>query len=277
MTTLLHVSDTHFGTERAHVAHDLLRLARELRPDLLVVSGDITQRARARQFTAARAFVDALGAPHSLVIPGNHDIPLFDLAARIGWPYRGYIRAFGDALEPAHESDELLVLCLNNTRPARHKHGEVSREQVERVAQRLRRAGRAQLRIVVTHQPCAVPRADARRDLLRGGEHALAAWSDAGADLVLGGHIHLPCVIPVEGLARPLWVALAGTAVSRRVRPEAGNSVNVIRWYAAALRVEVERWDFVESAPGASAGPALRDGEGWALRSSVAAEVSRER
>lgn len=275
MTTLLHVSDTHFGTERKHVAQDLLRLARELRPDLLVVSGDITQRARAPQFAAARAFVDALAAPRSLVIPGNHDIPLFNVAARIGWPYRGYTQAFGQTLEPTHESDELLVLCLNNTRPARHKHGEVSREQVERVAQRLRRAGRAQLRVVVTHQPCAVPRADARRDLLRGGQHAMSIWADAGADLVLGGHIHLPCVMPVEGLARPLWVALAGTAVSRRVRLEAGNSVNVIRWHAAALSAEIERWDFFESAPGASAGPALREGEGWALRSTMVARVAR--
>jgi 3',5'-cyclic AMP phosphodiesterase CpdA len=251
VTTLLHLSDTHFGTEQAPVVDALLRWAREQRPDLVVLSGDITQRARRAQFDAARRFVDQLGPVPVLAIPGNHDVPLFNLAARVFAPYANYARAFGRELEPVYESAQLLVIALNTTRPWRHKHGELSAEQAQRVAERLRRATAAQLRVVVVHQPVAVIRDEDEINRLRGDpDAAIRQWSEAGADLVLGGHIHLPYVAPlherIEGLARRMWVVQAGTAVSSRVRPEAPNSVNVIRWGEAlpAGACVVERWNY---------------------------------
>lgn len=249
MTTLLHLSDTHFGTERADVVEALVRFVHEQRPDVVVLSGDITQRARRTQFAAARHFLDRLAAPATLVIPGNHDLPLFNLPARLLRPYGNHQRAFGDELEPSHESRDLLVLCVNTTRARRHKDGEVSERQVARVAQRLRAAHPEQLRVVVTHQPVHVTRLEDEENLLHGRREAVLAWAEAGADLVLGGHIHLPYVRPladsVAGLARPLWCVQAGTAVSRRVRGGIPNSVNVVR-YAPAVRSGaciVERWD----------------------------------
>ncbi|HET9206155.1 MAG TPA: metallophosphoesterase, partial [Burkholderiaceae bacterium] len=113
MTTLLHISDTHFGTEQAPVVEALVRWAREQRPGLVVLSGDITQRARRKQFDAARRFVQRLGPVPTLAIPGNHDIPLFNLAARVFSPYVGYVRAFGAQLEPVIESPQWLVIALN--------------------------------------------------------------------------------------------------------------------------------------------------------------------
>jgi len=219
---------------------------------VVVLSGDITQRARSHQFAAARAFCDSLQVPHLLTLPGNHDIPLYNIAARLFSPYAGYMRAFGSNLEPELDLPDLLVLGVNTTRPQRHKDGEVSRRQIRRVADRLRQARRAQLRVVVTHQPACVMRPEDEKDRLHGGEDAVRAWSEAGADLVLGGHIHLPYVSDVcsrvSGTDRTMYCVQAGTAFSHRVRHGTPNSLNVIRWNApadgAARVCQVERWDF---------------------------------
>ena len=245
MSILLQISDPHFGTEQPPVVEALATLARLQRPDLLVLSGDITQRARLAQFQAARAFTDRLGGP-VLAVPGNHDIPLFDMWARLRRPYARHIAAFGDNLEPEHSSPDLMVVCVNTTRAWRHKHGEVSGRQVNRVARLLAGAGAAQLRVVVVHQPVAVTRAEDLPNRLRGHAAALHRWAAAGADLVMGGHIHLPYVMALHGLARPMWAVQAGTAVSSRVRPGVPNSVNLLRWGADSLSgcCLIEQWDF---------------------------------
>ncbi len=248
MSVLLQISDLHFGTEQPPVMEALVALAQQQRPDLVVLSGDITQRARTAQFQAARAFVDRLGAP-VLAIPGNHDIPLFNLWARLHHPYAQHTAAFGADLEPVHESPDLLVACVNTTRARRHKHGEVSRQQVERVARRLEDTHAAQLRIVVVHQPVGVTRTEDVQNLLRGHEAALPRWAAAGADMVMGGHIQLPYVRPLQGLARPMWAVQAGTAVSSRVRDGQPNSVNLLRWGSVAPEGQclIEQWDFSAS------------------------------
>lgn len=250
MTVLLQVSDPHFGTERPEVVEGLVRLSQAQRPDLVVLSGDITQRATQRQFAAARAFCDRLGAPAWLALPGNHDIPLFDIGRRVLRPYARYRAAFGEALEGEWSSPDMLVLTLNTTRPWRHKNGTLSTAQVERVAVRLASAAPAQLRVVVAHQPVAVYRQQDERDLMRGHPGALRRWAEAGVDLVLGGHIHLPYVIALHerdaAMARPMWVVQAGTAVSTRIRHEAGNSVNLVRRMPGQPPrwCSVERWDW---------------------------------
>lgn len=245
MSTLLQISDTHFGTEQAPVVQALTLLAHQQRPDVVVLSGDITQRATPAQFRAARAFADRLGAP-LLAVPGNHDIPLLDLWTRLRRPHARYIAAFGADLEPVHRSHDMLVVCVNTTRAWRHKNGEISAPQVERVAQLLAGAAPAQLRVVVVHQPVAVTRARDEINLLRGRALALQRWAAAGADIVMGGHIHLPYVKALQGLARPLWAVQAGTAVSARVRDGVPNSVNLLRWGDGATPgcCQVEQWDF---------------------------------
>ncbi len=259
MMVLLQVSDTHFGTEQRPVVEALVRLAQAERPALLVLSGDITQRATVAQFAAARAFVDRLGAARCVAIPGNHDIPIAHLLLRLCAPYRRFQRHFGPALEHEVDLPELLLLALKTTRRYRHVAGELSHAQIERVAARLGRAAASQLRVVVTHQPVAVPRREDARDRLHRHTEAVRRWAEAGADLVLGGHIHLPSLLPLHeqlpGLARPIWGLQAGTAVSRRVRHEAPNSVNLLRIGpvdefvgTAARSCTVERWDYNGSA-----------------------------
>ena len=250
MKLLIQISDTHFGTEQPPVEEALVRLVLEQAPALIILSGDITQRARRSQFRAARAFLNRLGDRPILTIPGNHDISLFNPVARIFWPYKSYQSELGDNLEPEFESDELLAIAVNTTRNHRHIDGEVSQEQIERVARRLERAATNQLRIVVTHQPVWVTQTEDRHNLLHGHEEAVRGWASAGADLILGGHIHLPYVGALHesfsGLPRRMWAVQAGTATSRRVRYGAGNSVNLIRYRSSRNEryCVVERWDY---------------------------------
>jgi 3',5'-cyclic AMP phosphodiesterase CpdA len=251
MSALLQISDPHFGTEQIAVMDALQRLHARLQPDVVVVSGDITQRARRSQFRAARQFLDSLGARALLAVPGNHDIPLFNVALRLWAPYANYARAFGENLQPEFVSDDLLVICVNTTRARRHKNGEVSPAQIDIVSRHLRSATAAQLRVVVTHQPVHVITDSDQANLLRGHEAATRAWTDAGADVILGGHIHLPYVRALHPLSpsrRTLWAVQAGTALSTRIRNGKPNSVNVIHYDNSHARREcvVEQWDFDE-------------------------------
>ncbi|WP_395010230.1 metallophosphoesterase family protein [Undibacterium sp.] len=245
MSVLMQISDPHFGTEQPQVMAALTSLVKQQQPNLVVLSGDITQRAKPAQFRAARSFMDSLQVPF-LAIPGNHDIPLLNIWARLCNPYARHIAAFGAELEPVYSSPDMLVICVNTTRAWRHRHGEVSASQIARVADVVSKASADQLRIVVVHQPIAVTRAADAIHLLRGHAEALTAWSASGADLVMGGHIHLPYVLPLSGLARPMWAVQAGTAVSSRVRSGVPNSVNILRWGtdAAVACCHIEQWDF---------------------------------
>ncbi|MDT3720282.1 metallophosphoesterase family protein [Pseudomonas oryzihabitans] len=252
MTTLLQISDTHFGTEQPAVVAALEAHVREHGADVLILSGDITQRARREQFAAAKTFVERLegyGIPRTLVIPGNHDLPLYNVFARFLAPYGNYRRHFGDDLEPSFENDELLLIGLNTTAPQRHKDGAVSPEQIERVAERLHRAGPAKLRIVIAHQPFGALELSDLSNLQHNADQALATWANAGLDLVMGGHIHLPYVLPLSrqypALPREIWIVQAGTALSSRVRGTSPNSFNRLLVGAGADKtVDVERWDF---------------------------------
>jgi len=251
MTVVLQVSDPHFGTERPMALAALERLCADLRPDLVLVTGDITQRARAIEFSRAKAFLDSLRTPARLTIPGNHDIPLYALHTRFLHPYRRYERVFGPAQDSEFETDDLLLIALNTTRRYRHKHGEVSPAQIERTAQRLARARPGQVRLIAVHQPVAVTRSSDVINLLRGHSEAVKRWSEAGADAVVGGHIHLPYVLPLHerraDLPRPVWAIQAGTALSTRVRGGIPNSVNVIRT-GPGRAASAERWDVDETA-----------------------------
>jgi 3',5'-cyclic AMP phosphodiesterase CpdA len=260
--SLLHVSDTHFGTEQAPVLAALLAWVRMHRPSGVVITGDITQRATAAQFAAARAFVDKLAAldvPLLGCLPGNHDIPLFNLWQRATAPYQRFAQAFGAAVVGpdgmgCHSDAGLLLISLNTTRRWRHERGEISAAQALAVAERLRAATPQQLRVVAVHQPIAVKQGDRgrpmpeARQVLRGADAALAQWSAAGCDLVLGGHIHLPYVMRLPG-ARAMWLAQAGTATSRRTRAGVPNSFGELVW-----RQPLPVLPALPTGPGAAAG-----------------------
>lgn len=248
MRALLHISDTHFGTEVPAVVAALERMVQDLRPEILLLSGDITQRATRPQFRSARAFLDRLGVPRTLVMPGNHDIPLFNVFSRLLTPYRRYREELGCAVAGVDDLPGLRIIRVKSTRRLRHIDGELSAAQIEAVAGLLRDALNDVLRIVVTHQPLWVDRPRDQKNRCHGAQHALAAWREAGADLLLAGHIHWPFAERLEG-SRPMWAINAGTALSSRVRDGIPQSCNLLRFDPARPRqaATLERWDFASA------------------------------
>jgi 3',5'-cyclic AMP phosphodiesterase CpdA len=257
MTSVVQISDPHFGSERAPVVDALVELVRRLAPALVVLSGDVTQRARASEFAAAAAFVKKLAVPRVLAIPGNHDIPLFDVLTRFSRPYAAFRSIFGEELEPSFSGPDCLALGVKTTRRYRHVDGEISDTQRDRVAARLRAAAPAQVRLVIVHQPLAVPRPSEEKNVAHGHAAAIGAWAAAGADVILGGHIHLPFIVGLHELRpelpRHLWAVNAGTAVSSRTRYDAGNSVNVVLIEGAPRpRCTIQEWTYLNAQVGFS-------------------------
>ena len=217
MRTIAHISDLHFGTEDPEIAEALLG---ELDVSLVVVSGDLTQRAREAQFAAARDWLARIDVP-ILVVPGNHDVPLFDVVRRFADPYGRYRRYITDDLDPVYVDDELAVSGINTAHSFTIKSGRISREQAEAAAARLRGAGN-RWRIVVAHHPFVIPHGVDDRPV-DGAEVALPILRAADVDLVLTGHLHVAYEGDVAGFRsddRTLVSINAGTCMSTRRRGE---------------------------------------------------------
>lgn len=245
MRTIAHISDLHFGTAVPVVAEGLLRELRERAPSLIVVSGDLTQRARRRQFADARAFLDQLPSPH-LVVPGNHDVPLYDVVRRFGNPLGRYREIIQSELDPTYQDDELSVVGVNTARSLVWKAGKISEQQIEGLRQRLTDAG-DRFKVVVTHHPfIPSPMSEgAGIDLGRAAE-ALAVLEQAGVDLLLAGHLHHGYTGDTRShfasARRSIIAVQAGTAISRRVRHEP-NAYNWITLEPTTIAVEVRTWE----------------------------------
>lgn len=242
MTVIAHLSDPHFGTEQLDVQAALLAALRQLSPDLVVLSGDITQRARRAQFAAAARFVAALAPLPWLAVPGNHDLPLFNLPARFGWPYAGYRHVLGAEREPTTTIAGLTVIGCDATSPRRFKNGFLD---PDRLRQRLHTAARP-LALVI-HQPLDCPKPLDTENLLAPGTELAEMLSAERVDLVMSGHIHDPMAVDLRrrygSLAWGAVLSLAGTALSTRVRANAPNSFNLIRLEGSEMAVQRFDWE----------------------------------
>lgn len=266
---LAHISDSHFGTEDPPVCTALTADLLTEAPDLIVLTGDITQRARTHQFLAARAFLDGLAPLPVLALPGNHDLPLFNLFVRFAAPYGRFLRYISPSLSPIWQKQDLAVLGINSTRLIRHKHGDLSMALIDEVARKLE-CMHHRFKVVSLHHPLRVFGAEDRNNRVRHAEEAVARWSEAGADLFLGGHIHLPsCVAGGHPGNRTVFVQ-AGTAVSTRRRGDCPNSYNIIRFEMdGPRRIHIEQRDHDKETghfiPSASK-DAIYGADGWSVR-----------
>lgn len=245
MRLLVHLSDLHFGRIDESLVEPLHAAIAALRPSLITVSGDLTQRARRAQFRRARDFLAALPAPR-LVVPGNHDVPMFDLASRFLRPLARYRRYIDRETEPFFADDEIAVAGLNTARSLTIDNGRVNRRQLERMRDRLGSLQGDVVRIVVMHHPLAMPAGHEHRGAVGRAPRALEALARCGVDLCLAGHLHVGHVGHVAerfALAgHDLLLVQAGTATSTRGRGEV-NSFNALRVDSAFLDIERHAWD----------------------------------
>lgn len=242
---IAHLSDSHFGTVLPEVRRALLSKLTEQKPDLVLLTGDITQRARSGQFRDAREFLKALAPIPAIAVPGNHDIPLFNLYARFFHPYRGFKTLFKDQLERDFVYDDVVVIGLNSTSRWRHVQGDFD---LTRVRRRLEQAPRGRVRIVAFHHPVDCDKTVDEPNLLRNARATLELFSEQGVDLVVGGHIHDPHVGLSSGrypeLPRSFVVGVAGTCLSWRTRTGAPNSFTWIEAQTGEQpRLLLTRWD----------------------------------
>lgn len=231
-TRIVHISDTHFGTEIPAVVKALGEAVQTIRPDVVVLSGDITQRAHVGQFKAAADFMASLPAPTKLVIPGNHDIPLFNLALRFLSPYRNYSDAFG-ARESTWCNEDVGFVCYDATSPSRHKMGKLLSKPVLRgIAELKNSLLKGAVVIACAHQPLVTSWAEDTGEVLINRQETARLWAEHGVDIALSGHVHVPLLTTTHmtfpELPRHFILSGAGTAVSHRVRAGAPNSFNVM-------------------------------------------------
>lgn len=239
MRRVLHLSDLHFGRTRADLLEPLLAAVNAAAPDLVAISGDLTQRARDWQFEAARAFLDRLEAPR-LVVPGNHDVPLDNLALRMTRPFARYRRWICDELEPRHRDPEMFVAGVNTVDPLSWQRGRIGRRAVASACEAFSSVP-APIRILVAHHPFH-QRPDTLKLRMRGASRAADAFLDCGADIVLTGHLHAWRAEPFavrRGRDGSILQIQAGTGLSTRLRGEE-NDFNLLT--LADGRVEVQRF-----------------------------------
>jgi 3',5'-cyclic AMP phosphodiesterase CpdA len=246
MRTVAHLSDLHFGATDPVVVEALVASVAAATPDLVVVSGDLTQRARRRQFLDARAFLDALPQPQ-LVVPGNHDVPLYNVWSRFILPLAGFRRHITGDVHPAFVDDEVAVFGADTTRTFTIQDGGLRPSDVAVLSRQLAAAPADAIKVVVCHHPFDPPAgARARMTRPRPAPDALSTLVAHGADLFLTGHLHVSYVggtaTRYEVSGRSAIVVEAGTATSVRGRGET-NSFNVLHCERARIAIERMAWD----------------------------------
>ncbi|MES2320329.1 MAG: metallophosphoesterase family protein [Pseudomonadota bacterium] len=265
MRTLVHLSDLHFGKVDPVLLDPLRELVHRIAPDVVVVSGDLTQRAKSEEFEQARAWLDTLPGPQ-IIVPGNHDISLYNVFRRFFQPLTRYKRYITDDLDPMYTDEEIAVLGVNTARSLTFKDGRVNEEQVATIKAQLSGLGPQVTRIIVTHHPFDLP-VNEDGDLVDRAPMAMKAFADCGVDLLLSGHMHTSHAGSTAERHRiddyAALLVQAGTATSTRGRGEV-NSFNVVR--VEPDRVEVDRygWDAVgKQFSLMTTEPFLRKGSVW--------------
>jgi 3',5'-cyclic AMP phosphodiesterase CpdA len=266
MATVVHLSDLHFGRVDPRLVTALIDVIDSVAPDLVAVSGDLTQRARRNQFRQARSFLDRVTGPR-LVVPGNHDVPLYNLALRLLDPYGGYRRHIQHDLEPTFENELMIVVGLNSARAFPfHGGGRLNAAQVARAAARLQSAGAHKVKIVVTHHPFDVPHTHGQEHLIGRADMAMQQLAAAGADVFLAGHLHVSHIghsaqrYQIAG--HSALVVQAGT-MSTRTRGEP-STMNVLRVAPGQIDIARHAWDHASQSFGVTwNGTFRRTVTGW--------------
>lgn len=281
MARIAHLSDVHFGAHDPAVVAGAEAWLAEKRPDLVVISGDFTQRARVAQYREAAAFLDRLEAAglKTLGVPGNHDVPLYDVVRRFVRPLHRYRRYIDEDLCPWFESDRLAVLGINTARSLTIKDGRIDREQMQLIRDRFRDVPDGKTKVLVTHHPLfAMPIVEEGLSKVVGRqEDAIEAVCDAGVHILLAGHFHRSFSSDARKMVKnagPALVIQAGTATSTRLRAGEAQSFNLITTERNdAIDLRVVQWDGTAFHRTASHACFTFDGESWHSKALEEAEA----
>lgn len=269
MARIMHLSDLHFGAHDEALVEAVDFEADRLAPDLIVISGDFTQRARTEQFRQAREFLERLQrrGHEVLGVPGNHDVPLYDLLRRTLWPLTRYRRFIDDTLCPFIELPGIAVLGINTARSLTFKDGRINKDQVALIRETFAQTPRDAMRILVTHHPLfalevggELGRAIGRQEL------ALDAVEESGVEMLLAGHNHHASSQVASDLvtrAGGVLVVQAGTATSLRVRKQE-QSFNTIDVAKGVAVITVRIWKKGQFEPNDARRYEWQDGS-WAM------------
>ncbi|MEX2579431.1 MAG: metallophosphoesterase family protein [Verrucomicrobiales bacterium] len=267
MTTIAHLSDLHFGRLDEKVAEILLEELHSQRPDVIVVSGDFTQRARRREFEAARNYV-ARFPSRPLMVPGNHDVPTFNLLERFIRPTARFRHWLEKERYPRQDHASVSLLGINTARPGGWytdwSRGRISSEQLSTIQQRFRGHEELGVRILVTHHPFLFPPEQEGRHLVKGPKDTLESLASCGVDLVLAGHFHRAwsdLVATRHPEVPSIVVAQASTSTSTRLKTEP-NAYNWIEVDLPSLHITSHEWREGRFASTVSKAY-RRDGGGW--------------
>lgn len=245
MRTLVHLSDLHFGRVDEQLLAPLRARIASIAPNLVVVSGDLTQRARGAQFAHAARFLDTLPHPQ-LLVPGNHDVPLYNLYKRFVDPLKNWRRHIGDDFEPFYVDDEIAVAGVNTSRSLTWKNGRINEEQLDLLKSRFDRLASGVTKVVVTHHPFDLPQDEDESDVVGRAPTALRVFAACGVDLLLSGHMHATHAgSTATNYQLGDYAALsihAGTTTSTRGRGEV-NSFNALHIEGETLRLETFAWN----------------------------------
>lgn len=245
--SVMQISDLHFGSPfLPEVAEAALASCHRLAPNVLVVSGDLTQRARREQFEAARDYLARFPNIPRLVIPGNHDVPLYDVARRLGDPHRLYREIISPNLNPVLHVPGAVFVGIDSTAPRTAiSNGRIRSWQLEFVERTLLEAPADAMRIVVAHHHFT-PAPDSLSDAtMQKAKRAMAKFTELGVELIMGGHLHRAYIgnsldfYPCEHRRRGIIVAQSGTTTSRRGRGREAetNTFNFIELAASSIRI----------------------------------------
>jgi 3',5'-cyclic AMP phosphodiesterase CpdA len=238
MLRLLHISDLHFGPPYLpKVGEALVRIAPTLNPEVIVVSGDLTQRAKREQFLAAREFLELLPPVVKVVVPGNHDVPLYRVAERLLEPHKLYREIISDELDRVWKVNGAVIVSLDSTSPRRAiSNGRIARQQLEFCVKAFLDAPRDSARIIVAHHHFAPAPDYETHQIMPKAKRAMNCFVDLGVDLILGGHLHRAYIgnsldfYPGNHRDRGIIIVQCGTTTSRRgrAREREKNSFNMV-------------------------------------------------
>jgi len=245
LRTIAHISDLHFGRLHCAALPALATSIAAAEPDVVVVSGDLTQRARHREFAEARRFLDTLPSPR-LIVPGNHDVPLYDIVSRWLTPLAKYRQYISSDLEPFYADDEIAIQGINTARSLAFKGGRINSTQLASVCARLESCAAETTRIIVTHHPFDIADPQSTSGLVGRANMAMAAFARCRIDIILAGHIHVSRTAASAARYKitgySALMVQAGTATSSRRRGET-NAWNLIRIERPDVLIECHTWD----------------------------------